>query len=93
MRDVCDPSHVLHDPVTEVQYGIAVPMYEVPVRVASPRCSPTTTSAEGVAEPSKGAAPAGQPSVASIAGPYEPDRGSRSATESPAQPGLPPGGR
>jgi hypothetical protein len=39
MRDVYDPSHVLHDPVTEVQYGIAMPMHEVPVRVASIRAA------------------------------------------------------
>jgi hypothetical protein len=35
MRVVYDPSHVLHDPVTEVQYGVAIPMYEVPARVES----------------------------------------------------------
>jgi hypothetical protein len=28
-------SHVLHDPVTEVQYGVAMPTYEVPTRVES----------------------------------------------------------
>jgi hypothetical protein len=32
MRVVYDPSHVLHDPVTEVQYGVAIPVYEVPAR-------------------------------------------------------------
>jgi acetoin utilization deacetylase AcuC-like enzyme len=35
MRVVYDPSHILHDPVTEVQYGVAIPMYEVPARVES----------------------------------------------------------
>ena len=39
MRVVYDPSHVLHDPVTEVQYGIAMPMYEVPARVESIRAA------------------------------------------------------
>jgi acetoin utilization deacetylase AcuC-like enzyme len=37
MRVVYDPSHILHDPVTEVQYGVAIPMYEVPARVESIR--------------------------------------------------------
>jgi acetoin utilization deacetylase AcuC-like enzyme len=39
MRVVYDPSHVLHDPVTEVQYGIAMPMNEVPARVESIRAA------------------------------------------------------
>jgi hypothetical protein len=37
MHVVYDPSHVLHDPTTEVQYGVAMPMYEVPPRVESIR--------------------------------------------------------
>jgi hypothetical protein len=32
MHVVYDPRHVLHDPTTEVQYGVAMPMYEVPAR-------------------------------------------------------------
>ena len=39
MRVAYDPSHVLHDPLTEVQYGIAMPMYEVPARVESIRAA------------------------------------------------------
>ena len=39
MHVVYDPSHVLHDPTTEVQYGVAVPMYEVPARVESIRAA------------------------------------------------------
>jgi acetoin utilization deacetylase AcuC-like enzyme len=35
MRAVYDPSHVLHDPATEVQYGVPMPIYEVPARVES----------------------------------------------------------
>jgi hypothetical protein len=27
MQVVYDPRHVLHDPATEVQYGVAMPMY------------------------------------------------------------------
>jgi hypothetical protein len=37
MQVVYDPRHVLHDPATEVQYGVAMPMYEVPARVDSIR--------------------------------------------------------
>jgi len=37
MQVVYDPRHVLHDPVTEVQYGVAMPVYEVPARVESIR--------------------------------------------------------
>jgi acetoin utilization deacetylase AcuC-like enzyme len=37
MRVVYDPSHVLHDPAVEVQYGVPMPMYEVPARVESIR--------------------------------------------------------
>ena len=39
MRVVYDPSHVLHDPVTEVQTGVAMPMYEVPARAESIRAA------------------------------------------------------
>src|SRR5262249_61150670 len=39
MRVAYDASHVLHDPLTEVQYGIAMPMYEVPARVESIRAA------------------------------------------------------
>jgi hypothetical protein len=39
MRVVYDPSHVLHDPTTEVQHGVAMPMYEVPTRVGSIRAA------------------------------------------------------
>ena len=37
MHVVYDPRHVLHDPATEVQYGVAMPIYEVPARVESIR--------------------------------------------------------
>jgi acetoin utilization deacetylase AcuC-like enzyme len=37
MPVVYDPRHVLHDPLTEVQYGVPLPMYEVPARVESIR--------------------------------------------------------
>ena len=37
MQVVYDPRHVLHDPATEVQYGVAMPIYEVPARVESVR--------------------------------------------------------
>jgi hypothetical protein len=39
MHVVYDPSHVLHDPTTEVQYGVPMPMYEVPARVESIRAA------------------------------------------------------
>ena len=39
MRVVYDPSHVLHDPETEVQTGVAMPMYEVPARAESIRAA------------------------------------------------------
>src|SRR5215813_5541113 len=39
MQVVYDPSHVLHDPATEVQYGVPMPMYEVPARVESIRAA------------------------------------------------------
>jgi acetoin utilization deacetylase AcuC-like enzyme len=39
MQVVYDPRHVLHDPLTEVQYGVPLPMYEVPSRVESIRTS------------------------------------------------------
>jgi acetoin utilization deacetylase AcuC-like enzyme len=37
MKVVYDPAHVLHDPTTEVQHGIPMPIYEVPARVESIR--------------------------------------------------------
>jgi len=39
MRVVYDPRHVLHDPTTEVQYGVPMPVYEVPARVESIRAA------------------------------------------------------
>jgi acetoin utilization deacetylase AcuC-like enzyme len=39
MQVVYDPGHVLHDPATEVQYGVPMPMYEVPARVESIRAA------------------------------------------------------
>src|SRR5262249_58288075 len=39
MQVVYDPRHVLHDPATEVQYGVPMPMYEVPARVESIRAA------------------------------------------------------
>jgi len=39
MRVVYDSRHVLHDPATEVQYGIPMPIYEVPARVESIRAA------------------------------------------------------
>ena len=39
MRVVYDPRHVLHDPGTEVQHGVPMPMYEVPARVESIRAA------------------------------------------------------
>jgi acetoin utilization deacetylase AcuC-like enzyme len=39
MRVVYDPSHVLHDPATEVQYGVVMPMFEVAARVESIRAA------------------------------------------------------
>src|SRR5499427_655901 len=50
MRVVYDPSHVLHDPATEVQYGIAMPMYEVPARVESIRAALLTDDNFGFAD-------------------------------------------
>jgi acetoin utilization deacetylase AcuC-like enzyme len=37
MRYVYDPRHLLHNPATEVQFGIPIPMYEVPARAESIR--------------------------------------------------------
>jgi acetoin utilization deacetylase AcuC-like enzyme len=37
MRVVYDSRHVLHDPATEVQNGVPIPIYEVPARVESIR--------------------------------------------------------
>jgi len=51
MRVVYDPSHVLHDPVTEVQYGVAMPMYEVPARVESIREALLADDAFSFADP------------------------------------------
>lgn len=39
MRVVYDPSHVLHNPVTEVQNGVAMAIYEMPARVESIRAA------------------------------------------------------
>src|SRR5215467_8754422 len=39
MRVVYDSRHVLHDPTTEVQYGVPMHMYEVPARVESIRAA------------------------------------------------------
>jgi acetoin utilization deacetylase AcuC-like enzyme len=39
MRVVYDSRHVLHDPATEVQYGVPMPIYEVPARVESIRAA------------------------------------------------------
>lgn len=51
MRVVYDPSHVLHDPVTEVQNGVALPMYEVPARVESIRAALLTDGNFSFADP------------------------------------------
>jgi len=51
MRVVYDPSHVLHDPVTEVQCGVAMPMYEVPARVESIREALLADDAFSFADP------------------------------------------
>jgi acetoin utilization deacetylase AcuC-like enzyme len=37
MRVVYDPLHALHDPTTEVQYGVPIPMYERPIRAETIR--------------------------------------------------------
>ena len=50
MHVVYDPRHVLHDPVTEVQYGTAMPMYEVPARVESIRAALLTDDAFSFAD-------------------------------------------
>jgi hypothetical protein len=47
MHVIYDPRHVLHDPATEVQYGVAMPMYEVPAR-------PVTTCSRLAAAASSG---------------------------------------
>jgi acetoin utilization deacetylase AcuC-like enzyme len=39
MRVVYDQRHLLHDPGTEVQHGVPMPIYEVPARVESIRAS------------------------------------------------------
>jgi acetoin utilization deacetylase AcuC-like enzyme len=39
MHVVYDPRHVLHDPTTELQHGVPMPIYEVPARVESIRAA------------------------------------------------------
>jgi acetoin utilization deacetylase AcuC-like enzyme len=39
MRVVYDPGHALHDPATEVQHGVPMPIYEIPARVESIRAA------------------------------------------------------
>ena len=51
MQVVYDPRHVLHDPATEVQYGVAMPMYEVPARVESIRTALLTDDNFSFADP------------------------------------------
>src|SRR5437868_14811251 len=51
MHVVYDPRHVLHDPATEVQYGVAMPMYEVPARVESIRAALLTDDNFSFADP------------------------------------------
>ena len=51
MHVVYDPSHVLHDPATEVQYGVAMPMYEVPARVESIRAALLTDGSFSFTDP------------------------------------------
>lgn len=51
MKVVYDPRHVLHDPVTEVQYGVAMPMYEVPARAESIRAALLTDEQFSFADP------------------------------------------
>ena len=51
MQVVYDPRHVLHDPTTEVQYGVAMPMYEVPARVESIRAALLTDDNFSFADP------------------------------------------
>jgi len=53
MRVVYDPSHVLHDPATEVQYGIPMPIYEVPARAEAIRAALLTDAEFTFAEPTR----------------------------------------
>src|SRR5258707_381199 len=53
MRIVYDPTHVLHDPATEVQYGVPVPIYEVPARAESIRAALLADDAVSFAEPAE----------------------------------------
>jgi hypothetical protein len=52
MHVVYDPRHVLQDPTTEVQYGVAMPMYEVPARVESIRAALLTDDSFSFTDPS-----------------------------------------
>ena len=51
MHVVYDPRHVLHDPATEVQYGVAMPMYEVSARVESIRAALLTDGSFSFTDP------------------------------------------
>ncbi len=51
MHVVYDPRHVLHDPATEVQHGVAMPMYELPARVESIRAALLTDDSFSFADP------------------------------------------
>ena len=51
MHVIYDPRHVLHDPATEVQYGVAMPMYEVPARVESIRAALLTDGSFSFTDP------------------------------------------
>src|SRR5258707_4683561 len=53
MRIVYDPTHVLHAPATEVQYGVPVPIYEVPARAESIRAALLADDAFSFAEPAE----------------------------------------
>src|SRR5512140_3126042 len=51
MHVIYDPRHVLHDPATEVQYGVVMPMYEVPARVESIRAALLTDGSFSFTDP------------------------------------------
>jgi acetoin utilization deacetylase AcuC-like enzyme len=51
MKVVYDSAHLLHDPVTEVQCGIPMPMYEVPARAESIRAALAADGEFSFAEP------------------------------------------
>lgn len=53
MRVVYDPSHVLHDPRTEVQYGVPMPMYETPDRAESIRAALSADASFTFADPAE----------------------------------------